>query len=270
MNFSALISVYAKEDPSYLELSLSSLENQTLMPSEIVIVKDGSLTPELDLVISDCRKESDIPYKIVNIVHNIGLGRALNHGIKYCSYEWIARMDSDDIAVSDRFEKQIEYLEKYKNVSVLGGSICEFDRDFWECTKERKTPQRHKDILRYSKYRNPINHMTVMFKKEDALSVGGYLPLEGFEDYYLWIRMLQYRFVFANLDDVLVKVRAGDSMLKRRRGWRYMRNEWLFEKSARREGFLTRYEMYRNIFIRTVARLMPSFILKRVYRSLRR
>lgn len=270
MNFSVLISVYAKEDPAYLELALLSIENQTLMPNEIVVVKDGQLTDELDNIIARCRKNSDIPYKVVNIVHNLGLGRALNHGLEYCTYQWIARMDSDDIATADRFEKQIAYLQKHPDISVLGGSICEFDHDVWECDKERKTPKKHTEILKYSKYRNPINHMTVMFKKEDALSVGGYLPLNGFEDYYLWIRMLQHRFLFANLEDILVKVRIGNDMISRRRGWRYIKNEWLFEESARREGFLTRYEMQRNIFLRTVARIMPSFILKRVYKKLRK
>jgi len=270
MNFSVLISVYDQENPAYLELALLSVENQTLMPSEIVVVKDGSLTPELDSVIIRCRQNSDVPYRVVNIVHNLGLGRALNHGIEYCSHAWIARMDSDDIAVSDRFEKQVNYLEKHPDISVLGGSICEFDQDVWICEQERKTPMRHQEILAYCKYRNPINHMTVMFKKEDAISVGGYLPLDGFEDYYLWIRMLQHRLLFANLEDILVKVRIGNDMISRRRGWRYIKNEWLFEESARREGFLTRYEMQRNIFLRTLARIMPSFMLKKVYKKLRK
>lgn len=270
MKFSVLISVYSKEKPEYLEESLLSVENQTLMPSEIVLIKDGTLTPELDEVITQCRENAEIPYKIVNIVHNIGLGRALNHGIKYCSYEWIARMDSDDIAVSDRFERQIEYIKTHPKVSVLGGSICEFEFDAWKCSQERTPPTKQRNILAFAKYRNPINHMTVMFNKEHALISGGYLPLSGFEDYYLWIRMLQNRYVFANLDTVLVKVRAGNEMLKRRKGWSYIKNEWLFEESARREGFLTRYEMYRNLFIRTIARIMPTFLLKKVYNLLRK
>lgn len=270
MKFSVLISVYNKEEPNFLEQSLLSVENQTLMPNEIVLIKDGTLTPELDAVISQCRERSEIPYKIVNIVHNIGLGRALNHGIQYCSHEWIARMDSDDIAVSDRFEKQIDYIKTHPKVSVIGGAICEFEYDVWKCSAERIPPIHHRNILAFAKYRNPINHMTVMFNKEHALMAGGYLPLNGFEDYYLWIRMLQSRYVFANLETVLVKVRAGDSMLQRRKGWAYIKNEWLFEESARREGFLSRYEMYRNLLIRTITRIMPTFLLKRVYNLLRK
>ncbi len=270
IKFSVLISVYDQERPAYFDAALSSIENQTLLPSEIIIVKDGPLTSELDSVITQYRSQSEIQYKIINIKGRVGLGKALNVGIKYCSHEWIARMDTDDIAMPERFEKQIRYISSNPKVSVLGGWICEFVSDPWRCDMERRVPTRHRKIYSFAKYRNPINHMTVIFRKSAVTSVGGYLPLGGFEDYYLWVRMLQYRFMFANIDEVLVRARVGNDMISRRRGWRYLKHEWLFLKSANKEGFLSRYEMYRNMAMRTIPRIIPSSLLQKIYDRLRK
>lgn len=126
MQFSVLISVYHREVPSYLSASLQSIFNQTLVPSEVVLVKDGPLTPELDLVIDEfVAKYSTL--KIVILPENVGLGRALNEGLKHCSHELVARMDSDDICKPDRFEKQIMAFEQQKDVAVVGSWIDEFE-----------------------------------------------------------------------------------------------------------------------------------------------
>ena len=108
-NFSVLISVYFKENSSFFEKALSSIwDDQTLQPTEIVVVKDGELTPELDSVLIDYSKKA--PVKVVALSTNVGLGKALAIGLDACSYELVARMDSDDVAVATRFEKQISYL----------------------------------------------------------------------------------------------------------------------------------------------------------------
>jgi glycosyltransferase involved in cell wall biosynthesis len=269
-DFSVLISVYGQEQPYYLEESLLSIENQTLMPSEITLIKDGKLTTELDDVIMRCQDNSKIPYKIVNIAHNVGLGRALSYGIGHCSYEWIARMDSDDIALPDRFEKQISYLAENPQVDVLGGWICEFSSDSKQCIKERRTPCTHNEIIHYAKYRNPINHVTVIFRKSAVIDAGGYLPMRGFEDYYLWMRMLQQGKIFANLDEVLVKARAGAQMIKRRQGWGYAKAEWALEKAAWRMGFWSSLDLAKNLFLRVLPRLLPVIVVEKLYNTLRK
>ncbi len=165
MKFSLLLSVYVKENPRYLNEALGSIENQTLQPFEIILVKDGLLTPELDSIIVYNSEHSKIPYKIIELKENVGLGEALNEGMRRCTCMWIARMDSDDIALPVRFEKQFLYLSEHSEIDILGGWICEFDEIPKKCNKERRVPELHDDIVKFSKHRNPLNHMTVVFRK---------------------------------------------------------------------------------------------------------
>ena len=237
MQFSVLLSVYHKENASYFNAALLSIENQTFTPDQIVIVKDGPLSFELEQVIVMHTKSSSISYTVVALEKNVGLGTALNEGIKYCRYEWIARMDSDDIMLPDRFEKQFSFLKKHSNVDVLGGWICEFDDNPQQCARKRKVPSSYGEIVKFAKYRNPMNHVTVIFRSSVVKSVGGYLPMNGFEDYYLWMRMLKSGKYFANIPDVLVKVRTGKDMIRRRQGWRYAMDELALEKAAYKVGF---------------------------------
>lgn len=270
MKFSVLISIYSKEDPLFLEEALVSIEEQTLPANEIVLVKDGPLTSELDSVIVKHSMHSKIPYKVLALERNVGLGEALNEGMKYCSYGWIARMDGDDIAIADRFETQVSYLGRHKEIDVLGSWISEFENNPNNPTGERKPPNDHHSIIQYAKYRNPMNHMTVMFRKSAIEEVYGYLAMNGFEDYWLWVRMLQQGYIFANIDESLVYARTGDGMLQRRRGWAYIKDEIYFEKKGWELGFFSFYEMLRNIMIRVFVRLLPSSLLKKVYNALRK
>ncbi|MBD3789201.1 MAG: glycosyltransferase [Campylobacterales bacterium] len=270
MKFSVLISVYYKEKPSFLEEALSSIENQTVKADEIVLVKDGPLTNGLDEVIVRHADASQIPYIVLALEKNVGLGTALAKGVDACRYEWIARMDGDDIAMPDRFEKQIDYLSNHPDIDILGTWISEFEDDPVRSSGERKPPQRHEDIVSYAKYRNPINHMTVMFRKSAVKSVGNYVPMNGFEDYFLWIRLLQKGYRFANINEILVNARTGRTMILRRQGWNYFQNEWNFQKTVWERGFLSMYEYRRNLFLRAVPRLFPVYVLKKVYNALRK
>jgi len=270
MKFSVLISIYSKEDPLFLEKALVSIEEQTLPANEIVLVKDGPLTSELDGVIVKHCKHSKIPYKVLALERNVGLGEALNEGLKHCSYNRIARMDTDDIAMPERFEEQIETLVENPDIDVLGSWISEFYVDPENPTGERRPPRDHFSIVQYAKYRNPINHMTVIFRKDAVETVGGYKTMNGFEDYYLWIRMLQKGYIFKNLDEILVKARTGNDMILRRQGWSYVKNEWHFLNSIWKLGFLSTYEYMRNLFLRLTPRLLPAFVLKKMYNILRK
>ena len=123
---SVLMSVYIKENPTFLKDAIESVQNQTLKPSELVLVEDGPLTPELYQVLDQLEAESDIPVKRYPLEQNQGLGLALRQGVLQCQYDIIARMDTDDIAVPDRFEKQVQLMEKDKPSTLLGGHIAEF------------------------------------------------------------------------------------------------------------------------------------------------
>ena len=270
MKFSVLLSVYHKEDPKFLDEALRSIENQTLPPTEIVLVKDGPLTPALEELIAKHQEKSSIPYKIAGLQRNLGLGIALNKGLEECSCSLVARMDTDDIALPDRFEKQISYLEEHPRVDVLGGWICEFSDNPKDCRKERRPPRTHSEIMHYAKYRNPINHMTAVFQKSAVEEVGGYLPMNGFEDYYLWMRMLLEGKVFANIDEVVVKARAGDEMIRRRQGWQYAKDEWALEKAAWYIGFWSGFDLFKNLFLRILPRLLPVVMVEKLYNILRK
>jgi glycosyltransferase involved in cell wall biosynthesis len=190
LQFSVLLSVYYKEKTDYLRASLDSIFNQSYPPNEVILVKDGFLTPELDHIINDyvsTRKE----IKVIPLAENQGLGFALNQGLKLCSYKLIARMDTDDIAKFNRFEKQIQQFELYPELDVVGCWIDEFIDNKDNIVSQRKVPEYHDQIYSFAKKRNPMNHPSVMFKKEAVLSAGNYQHFPLFEDYYLWVRMLK-------------------------------------------------------------------------------
>ena len=139
LDFSVLLSVYWKENPDWLRLSLKSIwEDQSLKPAEIVLVKDGPLTDRLETVISQFKQSA--PLKIVPLSQNQGLGRALNEGLKFCSFDLVARMDTDDISKPDRFEKQIRFISQHPDISVVGSWVDEFIGNPDHVVSERKLP----------------------------------------------------------------------------------------------------------------------------------
>lgn len=107
MKFSVLMSLYHAEKPEFLRECLNSLQAQTRLADEMVVVFDGEIPPELVAVVSDFQAALNI--KIVRLPENVGLGKALNFGINHCSHEHIFRMDSDDIALPQRFEQQCAF-----------------------------------------------------------------------------------------------------------------------------------------------------------------
>ena len=168
---------------------------------------------------------NNISFKVVQLPTNQGLGNGLRVAVKNCSYELIARMDSDDISAPNRFEKQLAFLTAKPQVDIVGGQIMEFDDDPVKPTGMRKVPLTDRDIKIYLKKRCSFNHMTVMFKKSAVEKAGGYQDWYCNEDYYLWARMALKGAVFGNLPDVLVNVRTGNGMSARRGGWKYFKSE---------------------------------------------
>lgn len=270
LQFSVLMSVYSKEVPTFLESSLKSIIEQTLKPSQIVIVKDGPLSKELDNVITNYEREYDDLFKIVNLRSNVGLGKALNIGLGECDHELIVRMDSDDICVMDRFEKQIKYMSENEQISVLGSWIAEFENNPQDIISIRSVPSNHEQIRKLAKKKNPINHMSVVFRKNDVVNAGNYQSFLWNEDYYLWVRMIKKNYIFANLPEALLYVRAGEEMFKRRGGTKYLFSEIKLQKEFVQMKFINRFQAVINILKRVLIRLLPSkirgFIYKRYLR----
>lgn len=264
MNFSVLISSYHKDKPEELALALKSIwDDQTLKPAEIVIVKDGLLTTELDAVFDEFAKRA--PVKFCSLEKNVGLGKALAIGVEACSNEYIARMDGDDISMPDRFEKQVQFLEANPDVALCGGMIQEFVGSPENVTGKRILPEDHHDISRFCKWRSPFNHVTVFYRKQAILDVGNYQHFLFYEDYWLWARVLVHGYQTSNLPDIMVKVRSGGNMLSRRKGWRFFKGEIILAKRMRAIGLINTFEMLRNMLFRSTVRLLPLRIFTWVY-----
>lgn len=264
MNFSVLLSVYIKENPQYLSQALDSIINQSVQASEIIIVKDGPLTKELDDIINQYNKNYQF-IRIVALPNNLGLGKALNEGIKHCHYELIARMDTDDISKPNRFEKQLEIFKLHPETDICSAWLEEFEENTNNILSIKKLPETHSEIVRYAKHRCPINHPVVMYKKEAVLKVGGY---EGFpEDYRLWIKMLMNGSKFYNIQESLLYFRFSKDMIKRRGGWKYAINDIKSQLSFYKMGFLSLEILLYNIIIRITVRLVPNFLRTFIYKK---
>ena len=267
--YSLLLSVYHRERSEYLELSLRSVFNQTVVPTEVVLVKDGPLTKELDAVISEYSSKYSV-LKVFTLPQNQGLGKALNEGLKHCSYDLVARMDTDDIAKPNRFEKQLEVFKNHPKIDIVSSWIDEFEGNINHITSIRKVPEFHREIYKYAKKRCPINHPAVMFRKSAVLAAGGYKHFPLFEDYYLWVRMLMNGAKFYNIQESLLYFRTSIDMFKRRGGWNYAINEYKLQKEFKNIGFINNIDFFYNISVRFISRILPNRLRTIFYKTMLR
>jgi glycosyltransferase involved in cell wall biosynthesis len=265
MAFSVLMSVYVKEKPDHLDTALNSVIDQTLVPDEIVLVKDGPLTLQLDAVVEKYRRGFK-NFVVLQLDQNVGLGKALALGVEACSHELIARMDSDDIAFNDRFEKQVSFMERKPALAACGGHIAEFKEVPGDLKKIKEVPLSHSEIKSYARLRNPLNHPSVMLRKQAVLQVGSYKDISLFEDYYLWLRLLQQGYALENLNETLLHFRIGN-MISRRQGLPYFRKELTFFKRLKAENLISTYDFFLLIATRLPFRILPRKILAVVYNT---
>ncbi|MFX3661702.1 MAG: glycosyltransferase [Ectobacillus sp.] len=217
--YSVLMSLYIKEKPEYLKQSIDSMLNQTLRPDEIVIVKDGPLTDELEEVLRGYSEKYPELFNIIVSEKNIGLGLALNLGLNNCRNELVARMDTDDISLPERCEKQLKAFEEDNNLTIVGTMVDEFYNNPNKIVSSRIVPITHNEIYQFAKRRSPFNHPTVMYKKSKVLECGGYSNLRRNQDVDLFGRMLFMGFKAANIDESLLLFRSNNDLSKRRRSW---------------------------------------------------
>ncbi|HIF9435041.1 TPA: glycosyltransferase [Photobacterium damselae] len=264
--FSILMSVYKNEKSFFFHDCLSSLYNQTLKTDNIVIVHDGPLTKELYQVIDKWKALLPITEVILN--ENVGLGAALNVGLIHCKYNLVARVDTDDINLPNRFDIQYSYMINNPNVALCGSHISEFDDNPDITISKRLVPigdELNKTIFQ----RNPFNHMTVMFRKSAVLDAGGYQHLRFMEDYFLWVRMYLKGYQLHNIDTVFVNARIGNGMLERRKGSEYYKSELTFMNYLLKENIPNKPKVIGTFLVRSHLRLLPSSVLKKVYKLVR-
>ena len=270
MKFSVSLCVYGGDDPIYFERALDSVFLQSRKPDEVVLAVDGPISNEHEKVIE---KYNTYPiFKVVRLEENKGHGEARRLTVSNCTMPIVAIMDSDDIALPDRFEKQIAIFEKDQDIDLCGGQIEEFIGDESNIIDKRSVPEKEEDIVKYMKYRCPFNQQTVAFKREMYDKAGGYLDWHLEEDYYLWVRMYLCGAKFINLPDTLVLVRMSADSYKRRGGWKYYKSEKSFQKYLLKHGIISRWQYMCNVFKRFVVQvLMPgrvrSFVFKKFARE---
>lgn len=215
--YSVLMSVYNKENPLFLQRSVESMLAQTKLADEIVIVKDGPLNSELDEVIDNFKKADPEVFTIIQLEKNLGLGLALNEGLKIARNNLIVRMDSDDISIADRCEIQLKQFANHEDLVIVGSHIDEFEDDPDNIFSRRIVPLDNKDIVKFSKRRSPFNHPTVVFRKDKVLEIGGYRNVMRKEDIDLFIRMIKSKHYAMNIDQSLLLFRSNKDNFKRRK-----------------------------------------------------
>ena len=267
MKFSALMSVYRNDNPEHLRLALRSIyENQTKKPDEIIVIFDGPLTNELYQVLEEFAMDKCDVVRYYPQENNCGLGASLKIGTKYCSGDYIVRMDADDISHPMRFEKQISYIESHPEIDVLGTDIAEFDQSIDEKKlRIRSCPQKHDRIVHMGKTRNPMNHVSVCIKKSALEKCGGYEELPLLEDYYLWLKMIVAGCKLENINESLVYVRVGNGFVSKRGSRKRVHGWWILQNYMLDNKLIGLFKAMSNMLCIFGFVYCPTFVRKMAY-----
>ena len=268
--YSVLTTLYAKEKPEYLRQCLDSMLNQSVNPSEYVIVKDGPLTAELDLVLAEYKEKYPI-IKIIELESNSGCGIASIKGMEACTYDLVARIDSDDISMANRCELELQMFEKEPDLAVVGTDLIEFADDPDQIVAIKRMPTDPEEIYRYGKMRNPINHSTVMMRKSIIQANGGYAPLRRSLDLELFTKLLINGCKCRNIGEPLVKFRTGSARVARKKNWTNLKCDLEVYKRNFREDYITFFEYCYIVFRQLIFFILPcklaGFLYMRIYRD---
>ncbi len=263
--FSLLMSVYGGDDPAFLEAAYHSVvHDQTRPPDDVVLVQDGPVSEPLGAMIASLIATSPVPARLLVLDANVGLGPALDQGMAACAHDIVARMDADDIAVPRRFEVQVPAIEA--GADLVGSSLLEFGESPEDIVGRRVPPLDPEEIVRYSRFHQPFNHPTIVYRRSAVQAVGGYRSLPLMEDYLLFAKMIQNGARVANIAEPLVLYRVGAGAYARRGGVTLLKSEWALQRRLYGLGFTTRAQFVRNITIRGGYRLVPERIRKPAYR----
>lgn len=255
--FSVSMCVYKGDDPEWFKTAVNSILNQTVCPDEVVLVVDGPVPEGLHIVISEYEKNPI--FNVIRLETNQGHGNARRIGLQACAHDLVALMDADDISIPERFEKQLKKFEEEPELSVVGGNIAEFIGAEDNVVGYRLVPENQEGIEKYLKKRCPFNQVTVIFRKSDVEKVGGYIDWFCEEDYYLWLRMYLAGMRFCNVSEVLVNVRVGEDMYRRRGGWKYFKSEAKLQKYMRKNKIIGVGTYFVNVTKRFIVQvLLPN------------
>jgi glycosyltransferase involved in cell wall biosynthesis len=265
--FSLLMSVWAGDRPDFLELAfVSTVVEQTRPPADVVLVQDGPIGPDLAAALLQLRQDSPVPVQLVELKANAGLGIALDQGISACKHDIVARMDADDISLPRRFETQLPLLED--GTDLVGSALLEFGTSVDDIVGRRVPPISQAAIVSYSRFHQPFNHPTVVYRRPAVQSVGGYRDLPLMEDYLLFAKMIGMGASVANVAEPLVLYRVGAGAYARRGGVALLKSEWRLQRRLLDLGFTNQVQFARNVIVRGGYRLVPERLRRTAYRVL--
>ena len=265
---SVLMVVCEKDSYKYLEESLFSIYNQSHKPEEVILIKNGYFN-EVYLKSIEKKFLKKLNLKIYSLQKNYGLAYALNYGLSKCKYELVARMDPDDISLSNRFLLQLEFMKKNPHIVASSAWIEEFSEDLMISKGIRKTPLG--DITlenKYAKSRSPLNHIPSILRKSIILKLGGYPNFLKGQDYALWALILVNGYTIKNIPKVLAKVRSSSSTTDRR-GILRLYSEIPLLIYQYKISFLNLHEFIFSLILRITIRLLPFGLRKIIFKNLR-
>lgn len=269
-SYSVLISIYSKERPEYLQESLASIIRQTIAPNEIVVVKDGPLTDDLEAVLNSYQNLYPNLFTFVKYPENKGLWYALSVGVPACRNELIMRMDVDDWMVPERAEKELTAFSEAPELGCVGTLVTEFEGDISNPVSLVDLPENHAEIVAFGKKRCPFRHSSLMYRKSVVLAAGNYQEMPYFEDYDLYMRLKATGCIFRNLQENLVYMRTNQDFYARRGSIAYLRNMLHFKRTCLARGDYTLPEFLVSTLPHALVCLMPNGIRTFVYKNMLR
>jgi len=265
MTLSVLQSVYKNDKAEFLEKTFESLAEQTVPADKIILVKDGPIPQDINLVIEKWQQR--LPLEIHGYNENKGLAHALNYGLSFVNTDLVARMDSDDFCFPDRFEKQLNFFIQNNNACICGTGLSEFylDKNGTEIRKYRLYPKKVDKNSKLLYKGTPLGHPTLMIKTSILKEFSYSEKTTMNEDIELWFRLLKAGYEINNLQEPLLNFRITDGTFKRRSITKAI-NEYKIYSSNLFELFGFNFlQIYP--FLRFISRFMPFCISKKMYLS---
>ena len=269
-NYSVLLTVYQSDVPDYFNLSLRSMLQQTVLSDDIVVVKDGPLPDSLEQILNSFLKEFPERIHPFQLPQNVGLGLALNEGLKICKNDLVARMDADDISLPNRCEEQLKMFEKDPGLDIVGCPVKEFVGMPSSIVGIRTVPLDNESIYRYAKKRDPFNHPAVMYRKSKVLEYGPYKPYRKNQDTALWIDMLSHGCKCANCKESLLLFRFDENTYRKRKSWENTKLLISIRWNAYRRGFCSLFDFLSVAIMQFGVFLLPIAFQKKIYRKVLR
>ncbi len=262
--YSVLMSVYKNDNARYLKMAIDSMLKQTIAPEQFIIVEDGPISEKLENVIAKYEHEYSSLFTIIRLKKNRGLGNALNHGIKICRNELIARMDADDISKPERCEKQLEYFKLHPETGIVGTQISEFIGAPGKIIASRVVPCDMDSIKKFSRKRSPFNHPTVMYRKSIINMLHGYSLYSRKEDLDFFIRAINYNVKVANLDEKLLLYRTSADNLQRRKSWINCKEYINIMYGFYKKKYIGYLDLMYVVFGQLIMYSMPMVVIKKL------